>query len=215
MATSPATAPAAAPTTLGLPLTSQLMPTQESAAAEAAVVVTVKALAATALAAPALPALKPNQPNQRMPVPSRIIVMSCGSIGSSLKPLRRPNMIAAASAAAPALRWMAVPPAKSRPFTSDGDPALECRRPSARPVRRPAATRHHEDAERAELRPLREGARDQRRRDDGEHELEAMNSSCGMPGPAWESPCADVLEPEVVEVANEPQPSRSGPKASE
>src|SRR5437763_13268064 len=104
IATRPATAPAAAPTTLGFPLIHQLMPTQASAAAAAAVLVTVKALTATALAAPALPALKPNHPNHRIEAPSTIIVTSCGSIGSSLKPLRRPNMIAAASAAAPAFR---------------------------------------------------------------------------------------------------------------
>ncbi len=116
MATSPATAPAAAPTTLGLPERHQLMPTQARAAAAAAVFVTVNALTATGLAAPALPALKPNQPNQRMLAPSTIIVTSCGSIGSSLNPLRRPKTNADASAAAPAFTWIAVPPAKSTPL---------------------------------------------------------------------------------------------------
>src|SRR3972149_1048977 len=66
MATRPATAPAAAPMTLGLPARAQLANIQERAAAAAAVLVTTKALAAWPLAAPALPALKPNQPNQRM-----------------------------------------------------------------------------------------------------------------------------------------------------
>src|SRR5690348_7269585 len=104
MATSPATAPAAAPITLGLPLIHQLISVHASAAEAAAVFVTVKAFTATGLAAPALPALKPNHPNHRIDAPSTIIVMSCGSIGSSLKPLRRPNMKAAASAAAPAFK---------------------------------------------------------------------------------------------------------------
>src|SRR3989304_665063 len=82
IATRPATQPAAAPTTLGLPLISQLMPTHERAAAAAAVLVTVKALTACGLAAPALPALKPNQPNQRIPAPRMMKGALCGSIGS-------------------------------------------------------------------------------------------------------------------------------------
>src|SRR3990170_650903 len=82
IATRPATAPAAAPITLGLPPSSQLANIQERAAAAAAVLVTTKAFAATALAAPALPALKPNQPNQRMAAPSTMYVTLCGSIAS-------------------------------------------------------------------------------------------------------------------------------------
>src|SRR3990170_2751807 len=82
MATRPATAPAAAPITLGLPLKTQLIIIQVTAAAAAAVLVTTKAFAAGPLAAPALPALKPNQPNQRMAAPSTMYVVLLGSIGS-------------------------------------------------------------------------------------------------------------------------------------
>ncbi len=70
MATRPATAPAAAPITLGFPEKAQLMPTQVRAAAAAELLVTTKALAARPPAAPALPALKPNQPNQSRAAPS-------------------------------------------------------------------------------------------------------------------------------------------------
>ena len=171
----------------------------------AAVVVTVKALTATAFAAPALPALKPNQPNQRMPAPSTIIVMSCGSIGSLPEALARAvRRCAAASAAAPALTWMAVPPAKSRPFTSDGDPAFDVEHPVRdRRVdqQRPG---DHEDQERSELRALGEGARDQGRRDDGEHELEDHEQlSAGCRARLRVAGRADALQPEVVEVADD------------
>src|SRR3970282_1475612 len=107
MATKPATAPAAAPKTLGLPARSQLANSQERAAAAAAVLVTTKALAAWPLAAPALPALKPNQPNQRRAAPRTIYVTLWGSLGSLPYPLRWPNRKAAARAAAPALTGMA------------------------------------------------------------------------------------------------------------
>src|SRR5574341_2591884 len=90
MATSPATAPAAAPMTLGFPASAQLANIQESAAAAAAVFVTTKALAAWPLAAAALPALKPNQPNQRIAAPSTMYVTLWGSIGSLPKPVRLP-----------------------------------------------------------------------------------------------------------------------------
>src|SRR3990170_8100640 len=81
MATRPATAPAAAPITLGLPPSSQLAIIQESAAAAAAVLVTTNALAATGLAAPALPAVKPNQPNQRIGGPKTMEVTVGGCRG--------------------------------------------------------------------------------------------------------------------------------------
>src|SRR3954452_15891120 len=82
IATRPATAPAAAPTTLGLPETNQLNRVHVQAAAAVARWVTVKALEARPLAAMALPALKPNQPNQRIEAPITTMVMSCGSMGS-------------------------------------------------------------------------------------------------------------------------------------
>src|SRR5215212_5826646 len=82
IATSPATAPAAAPSTLGRPWCAQLTVIQVSAAIAAAVLVTTKALVASSFAPSALPALNPNQPNQSRPAPSTVIVRSWGSIGS-------------------------------------------------------------------------------------------------------------------------------------
>src|SRR2546430_6855606 len=82
IATRPATAPAAAPSTLGAPLCSHDTVIHVSAAIAAAVFVTTKAFAASPPDASALPALKPNQPNQRSDAPSTVIVASCGSIGS-------------------------------------------------------------------------------------------------------------------------------------
>src|SRR5262249_10642192 len=63
-ATSPATAPEAAPSTVGLPRELHSVSIQPRAAAAAAVFVVVKAWTARPLAARALPALKPNHPNQ-------------------------------------------------------------------------------------------------------------------------------------------------------
>src|SRR5947209_19285975 len=82
IATSPATAPAAAPSTLGAPLCNHETVIQVRAAIAAAVLVTTKALAASPPEASALPALNPNQPNQRSEAPSTVIVASCGSIAS-------------------------------------------------------------------------------------------------------------------------------------
>ena len=43
-----------------------------------------------------------------------------------------------------------------------------------------------------------------------------MNSSCGMPGPACESPIAPTpFSPKWSRLPMRPQPSTSGPKASE
>ena len=64
-------------------------------------------------AASALPALKPNQPTQSMQAPVTVIVMLCGGIAVSGKPLRRPITSAHTSAATPAFRCTTVPPAKS------------------------------------------------------------------------------------------------------
>ncbi len=74
MPTSPATAPAAAPTTLGRPWRIQLAVIQVSVAIAAAVLVVTKALTARPFAPSALPALKPNQPNHSSPAPSTVIV---------------------------------------------------------------------------------------------------------------------------------------------
>src|SRR6266545_1018845 len=83
IATRPATAPAAAPRTLGAPLCSQETVIQVSAAIAAAVFVTTNAFAASPPEASALPALKPNQPNQRSDAPSTVMVASCGSMASA------------------------------------------------------------------------------------------------------------------------------------
>src|SRR5947209_12135749 len=82
IATSPATAPAAAPRTLGAPLCSHETVIHVSAAIAAAVFVTTKALAASPPEESALPALKPNQPNHSSDAPSTVIVASCGSSAS-------------------------------------------------------------------------------------------------------------------------------------
>src|SRR4029079_2203037 len=72
--TSPATAPAAAPITLGRLWRTHLAVIQANAAIEAARWVLTKADTASAPEPNALPALKPNQPNQSSPVPSRVMV---------------------------------------------------------------------------------------------------------------------------------------------
>src|SRR5829696_1335737 len=113
MATRPATAPAAAPSTLGWPLCAQATVTQARAPIAAAVFVVTNAVAARPFAASALPALNPNQPNQSKPAPSTVIVRSCGSIGSLPKPTRLPRISAATSADTPEVICTTVPPAKS------------------------------------------------------------------------------------------------------
>src|SRR4051794_27269663 len=99
--TSPATAPAAPPTTLGRPWRIQLAVTQANAAIAAAICVLTKAAVARPFAPSALPALKPNQPNHSKPAPSTVIVISCGSIGSWPYPTRLPITSAQTSADTP------------------------------------------------------------------------------------------------------------------
>src|SRR5919109_3619749 len=113
MATSPATAPDAAPSTVGLPRLAHSVNIQPSAAAAAPVLVAVNALAASPLASSALPALKPNQPNQRSPAPVTVIGRLWGCIGWWPYPRRLPIMIAQTSADTPDEMCTTVPPAKS------------------------------------------------------------------------------------------------------
>src|SRR5262245_7522632 len=80
-ATSPATAPEAAPSTVGLPRELHSVSIHASAAAAVAVFVVVKAFAASPLAARALPALKPNQPNHKRLAPITVRGRLCGGIG--------------------------------------------------------------------------------------------------------------------------------------
>src|SRR5215470_6609960 len=81
MATSPATAPDAAPSTVGLPRELHSVNIHASAAAAVAVFVVVKAWAARPPALSALPALKPNQPNHRRLAPITVIGKLWGGIG--------------------------------------------------------------------------------------------------------------------------------------
>src|SRR5687767_6545827 len=81
MATSPATAPEAAPSTVGLPRVIHSVNIQPRAAAAAPVLVARKALAARALASSALPALKPNQPTHSRAAPITVMGRLCGCIG--------------------------------------------------------------------------------------------------------------------------------------
>src|SRR6266568_7393001 len=82
IATSPATAPLAAPRMVGFPRPNHSASIHDSDAAAVAVLVATKALVASALAASALPALKPNQPTQRSAAPVSTKGMLCGGMGS-------------------------------------------------------------------------------------------------------------------------------------
>src|SRR5262245_39904027 len=72
MQTRPATAPDAAPSTLGLPRVIHSMPAHESVPAAAAKWVTQNALAAKPSDANSLPALNPNQPTHSMAAPRTV-----------------------------------------------------------------------------------------------------------------------------------------------
>src|SRR4051812_19336985 len=82
MATSPATHPDIAPSTLGLPVRIHSTSVQPSVAAAAPKCVATKALVAKPDAATALPALNPNQPNHSRQAPMTLRTMLCGLIGS-------------------------------------------------------------------------------------------------------------------------------------
>src|SRR5713226_6175152 len=81
IATSPATAPDAAPSTVGFPRLIHSVNIQPRAAAAAPVFVARNALTARPLASSALPALKPNQPTHRSDAPMTVIGRLCGCIG--------------------------------------------------------------------------------------------------------------------------------------
>src|SRR4051812_8349156 len=82
IATSPATAPEIAPSTLGLPTFLHSATTQPSVAAAAPKWVATKALVASPEAASALPALKPNQPTQSRLAPMKLSTRLCGFMSS-------------------------------------------------------------------------------------------------------------------------------------
>src|SRR4029077_2630047 len=113
IATSPATAPLAAPSIVGLPRVIHSVIVQANVAAALAPSVATNADAARPSAAKALPALKPNHPTHRSAAPITLKGRLCGGICSLPQPPRLPNISAAANAEIPELMWPTVPPAKS------------------------------------------------------------------------------------------------------
>src|SRR5438552_14504883 len=111
IATRPATAPDAAPRTVGLPRLIHSLNIQPSAAAAAPVLVAVKALTARPLASSALPALNPNQPTHSSEAPMTVIGRLCGCLVWWPKPRRFPIMIAQPSADITAELWRTGSPA--------------------------------------------------------------------------------------------------------
>src|SRR6476659_940453 len=112
MATSPATAPEAAPTPVTCPSLIFSTPSQARVAAQVAVNVVTMTMAAELPAASAEPPLNAYQPAHSRPAPRSVSGTLCG-LRSCPQPADLPNTIATASAAAPALMCTAVPPAKS------------------------------------------------------------------------------------------------------
>src|SRR5215471_13053255 len=80
MATSPATAPEAAPSIVGLPVLIHSAIIQPRAATDAAVCVAMNALDANPLAPSAEPALNPNQPTHSIAAPTTANGRLCGAI---------------------------------------------------------------------------------------------------------------------------------------
>ena len=115
IATSPATAPVAAPTILGFPVWAQLLNNHVIAAVPVAVFVTTQALTVIPSTITSLPALNPNQPNQSIEAPKTTFGTLCGSIGTLPYPNLLPRTKAAASAENPDVMCTTVPPAKSKP----------------------------------------------------------------------------------------------------
>ena len=81
MAASPAMAPVAAPSMLGLPCFIHSMAIQTNVATEAEICVTTSAEAASPLAPRALPPLNPNQPTQSMAAPVTVMGRLWGIMG--------------------------------------------------------------------------------------------------------------------------------------
>src|SRR2546423_13421035 len=117
IATSPATAPDAAPTVVGRPSRNCSTASQPSTPAQVATVVVVNASPAIPSAAPSEPALNPYHPNHSSDAPSSTNGTLCGFIGSLRQPTRLPSTRASARPADPALMCTAVPPAKSSAFS--------------------------------------------------------------------------------------------------
>src|SRR4030095_14458407 len=113
IATSPATAPLAAPSMVGFPEWLHSANNHVSAAVAAAVLVLTNAFAAMPSALRALPALNPNHPTQSKAAPVTANGRLCGAIYSVGKPRRRPTTRAHTEAETPELICTTVPPAKS------------------------------------------------------------------------------------------------------
>src|ERR1700738_5220142 len=113
IATNPATAPDAIPSTLGLPLTTHSANIQPNAAAAVAICVTSIAIPARPSAATAEPALNPNQPTHKSDAPISVNVRLCGILESLPNPIRLPSTSAQTRPAIPALMCTTVPSAKS------------------------------------------------------------------------------------------------------
>ncbi len=113
MATRPAMAPVAMPSTLNLPRWTYSQMPHMKAPTQAATWVASKAPTARELASKAEPALKPNQPAHNSPAPMMVTSRLCGTMGSVPKPLRGPTTLAATRPLAPAAMCTTVPPAKS------------------------------------------------------------------------------------------------------
>src|SRR5262249_42080805 len=113
IATRPTTIAVAPPTAVTRPLLARSSSVQAARVATGANIVLVKASAADALAPRALPALKPNHPNPTRPAPGRVNGPLCGRTACRAKSFGGFNTAAATRAAAAALTWTTVPPAKS------------------------------------------------------------------------------------------------------
>src|SRR5580698_1370159 len=101
IATSPATAPDAAPNTLGFPAPIHSATIHPKVAAAAPKCVATNALVASEDAPSALPALNPNHPTHNRHAPVTLNTRLCGRIGSTLYPLRCPRYKAHTSAETP------------------------------------------------------------------------------------------------------------------
>ena len=130
------------------------------------------------------PALKPNQPNHSRAAPSSMNGRLCGRMGSRGQPRRLPSTMARARPAAPALMCTAVPPAKSSAPSVASTLAIQP--PTASAATKPSkentqcatgkyttvAQSTTNSVQPQNLAAVGDRAGDQRRRDDGEHQLE-------------------------------------------
>ena len=212
MATSPATAPVAAPSTVGFFVMIHSIRSHPRAAAAVAVFVLMKALTASSFAASALPALNPNQPNQSSAAPTSVYVMLCGGGVIRGKPFRLPMTSANTSAEIPEETCTTVPPGEVE-GAQVVQPAVRAPHPVGDGIideRRPEQGEHREGGK---LHPLRKRAGDERRGDDREHHLvdhEELVGNGGRVVRVRRQP--DPLQAEPGQVADERCPT-SGPKA--